>query len=192
METIVKATLALIQEEGLTFTMDQLAKKLGISKRTLYEKVASKENLLEACIELYFQEVKRLEKALLNDLTLQPIERLAQMVICQPALFEQFQVSQLLQLQQEYPSLYQKVLTRLDEDWETTFDMLAQAQAANQVRPISYPIFKMMVVGSFHQFLQHDLHVYHLNYQQALQQMMEILLVGIQEEKNAYHLQSKL
>ena len=43
---IVNATINIFKEKGVKFTMDDLANNLGVSKRTLYENIDSKETLL--------------------------------------------------------------------------------------------------------------------------------------------------
>lgn len=47
--TIIKEALLIFSENGLNFSMDSLAAKLKMSKRTVYELVESKENLICLC-----------------------------------------------------------------------------------------------------------------------------------------------
>ena len=47
--TIIKEALLIFSENGLNFSMDSLAAKLKMSKRTVYELVGSKENLICLC-----------------------------------------------------------------------------------------------------------------------------------------------
>ena len=47
-------TFALYQECGAKFTMDELANRLSISKKTLYELVRSKEDLVQKALLYYF------------------------------------------------------------------------------------------------------------------------------------------
>ena len=46
---IIKEALLIFSENGLNFSMDSLAAKLKMSKRTVYELVGSKENLICLC-----------------------------------------------------------------------------------------------------------------------------------------------
>ena len=50
------------RENGVKFTMDSLASRLGISKRTLYETVPSKTALIEMVIDLTFADVKKQQR----------------------------------------------------------------------------------------------------------------------------------
>lgn len=63
-ENIIKVAVQVLSQNGLNFSMDELASKLKMSKRTVYEQVISKENLVLECIEslknkfdLYYEEV---------------------------------------------------------------------------------------------------------------------------------------
>ena len=60
---IIAAALAEMDEHGVRFTMSNLAARLGISKRTLYEHFDSKEVLVEAIVD-----------AIITDLTVQRLE----------------------------------------------------------------------------------------------------------------------
>ena len=51
-EDIVKRTLNDFMQYGFkTFTMDDLANKMGMSKKTLYEHFPSKQDLVDACLD---------------------------------------------------------------------------------------------------------------------------------------------
>lgn len=56
---IIQAFAEELKENGIKFTMDDLARRLGISKRTLYEYFSSKADILDALIEDAFAEVDK-------------------------------------------------------------------------------------------------------------------------------------
>jgi len=58
-ETILRETLALYKKMGIrAVTMDMVAEKLGMSKRTLYEQFPNKNDLINACLQLDMNEMK--------------------------------------------------------------------------------------------------------------------------------------
>ena len=65
-ERIIEQTTAMLAEQGIkSIRMDDVAKTLGVSKRTLYEMFADKEELLYLCISrLRRQLVERSEQAM--------------------------------------------------------------------------------------------------------------------------------
>ena len=48
---IINATIDIFREKGVKFTMDDIANKLGVSKRTLYENIDSKETILSLLVD---------------------------------------------------------------------------------------------------------------------------------------------
>ena len=54
---IVNATINIFKEKGVKFTMDDLANNLGVSKRTLYENIDSKETLLNLLVDDIFDSI---------------------------------------------------------------------------------------------------------------------------------------
>ncbi len=58
-ETMLRETLALYKKMGIrAVTMDMVAEKLGMSKRTLYEQFPNKNDLINACLQLDMSEMK--------------------------------------------------------------------------------------------------------------------------------------
>ena len=64
---IVNATIDIFREKGVKFTMDDLANRLGVSKRTLYENIDSKETLLNLLVDEVFDSVTEKGKEVIND-----------------------------------------------------------------------------------------------------------------------------
>ena len=50
-ERIIEGTIEEFKVNGIKFTMDGLTKRIGMSKRTLYEIVSSKQELFELMID---------------------------------------------------------------------------------------------------------------------------------------------
>lgn len=49
-EKYLKRIAALVREEGLDLSMETIANRIGVTKKTLYNQFASKENLIDECI----------------------------------------------------------------------------------------------------------------------------------------------
>ncbi|MGL5978425.1 MAG: TetR/AcrR family transcriptional regulator [Erysipelotrichaceae bacterium] len=182
METILMGAMELLAAQGLKFTMDDLAKHLRMSKRTLYEKVGGKEHLLQLCMEEYFTQVKQLEQEILNEASTNGFEKLKQLVVCQPAMGKNLHISQLSGLKDTYPVLYEEVVYRVDHDWNATYDLLDEAIAQKSVRPINKDLFRLMVVGTIEQLLVHELPKEYDNFDLALHACMDLLFEGLKGE----------
>ena len=92
-----------------TVTMDEIASELGISKKTLYEGFGSKENLIMACLDLQYQEIKYICNAVLQE-KLDAVEEFLTIKDKISSIFNtpQHKVSK-TQLQKYYPKLFQRV-----------------------------------------------------------------------------------
>ena len=51
--------LQLFREKGLALTMDEIAARLHLSKKTLYNIFTSKRGMVKAVMEVFFADVKR-------------------------------------------------------------------------------------------------------------------------------------
>ncbi|MDR1864683.1 MAG: TetR/AcrR family transcriptional regulator [Bacteroidales bacterium] len=59
-ERIIAVSAELFMQYGVrTTTMDDIARHMGISKRTIYENFKNKEDILTACISSFYEEGKR-------------------------------------------------------------------------------------------------------------------------------------
>ena len=63
-EKILNAAIEEFGKKGLKFTMDDIAKNLGISKKTLYNVYDNKEAMLLALADYCFADIKKSEKSL--------------------------------------------------------------------------------------------------------------------------------
>lgn len=78
---IVNATINIFKEKGVKFTMDDLANNLGVSKRTLYENIDSKETLLNLLVDDIFDSITEKGKEILNDATIDNLEKLKESLL---------------------------------------------------------------------------------------------------------------
>ena len=81
---IVNATIDIFREKGVKFTMDDLANRLGVSKRTLYENIDSKETLLNLLVDEVFDSVTEKGKEVINDDSIGDLEKLKRVLTILP------------------------------------------------------------------------------------------------------------
>ena len=75
-KNILDATLRVFDQKGLKFTMDDLAKELSISKKTIYTVYDDKEALFLAMVDYIFDSIKESEQMNLTDPSLSVVEEL--------------------------------------------------------------------------------------------------------------------
>ncbi len=179
-ERILEAVIEEFNEQGIKFTMDDVAKRLGISKRTLYETVKDKEALFIAAVDYVFNEIKESEKEIVENQSLDSIEKLKGILIVLPQKYKTIDFRKLYDLKVKYPKIFTKIENRLETQWEATFDIMNQAIAEGRVKEISLPVFQAVIIGTIEYYLSKSLLIdCEIPYEEALNQMLEIIMNGI-------------
>lgn len=183
-EEILKATLQVFNDKGLKFTMDDIAERLKISKKTLYKVFDDKEALFLAMVDYMFDTIKESERAVVENEDLSTVDKIHKILGVLPEGYKDVDLRQLYLLKEKYPKIYKQVELRLETGWETTIELIEQGIAEGCIQPIRIPILKMMLEASVEQFFQRDILVQNkVSYQDALDEVVDILMEGIKVHK---------
>lgn len=178
---ILEATLQIFNHKGPALTLTDICQELKISKKTIYTVFKDKEDLLMEMIDWCFSEIKENEKAIIEDPHLSLTEKIRKVIIVLPARYREFNWRQLAKVREKYPELHKAIQKRIESDWEETIRLLEEGIKEGAVRPISIPVLKLMIEASIVHFLESDdLEAAHLTYPKALDEMMEIVMHGIE------------
>lgn len=172
------------KERGFKFTMDSLAKRVGISKRTLYETVTSKEALLELVIDKTFEDIKRQQKEILNNIELSTMERLIKMLSIVPIYSNNLDFRRVEELHTSYPRLHKKVKDGLESDWDATIILIDKAMDEGVIRRVNIEVLRMLLVDIFEKLIDGEsLIENNISYEVAMEEMMSIVFYGILIDK---------
>lgn len=179
-DAILEGTIQAFNQKGLKFTMDDLAKLLKISKKTIYTVFRDKEELFLAMVDYLFDSIKESERQVLEDTRLSTLEKIKAIMGVMPEGYKEIDFRQLYLLKDKYPTIYKQVEKRLETGWETTIALLEQGIREGVVRPVMLPILKMMMEAALEQFFQRDILLKHqISYYEALEEVVSILVDGI-------------
>ncbi|SFR68230.1 TetR/AcrR family transcriptional regulator [Anaeromicropila populeti] len=179
-EQIIEATIEEFNEKGLKFTMDQLAKRMGISKKTLYSVFSDKESLFLEAIDTCFSEIKRSEKEIFEDDKLDTMEKIRKIIIVLPKRYQAIDFRQLYQLEEKFPKMFRKIEARLETDWEPTIQLIEQAIREGKIRRIEIPVLQTMISSTIEAFIKTNVLIKNdISYTNALEEMICIILDGI-------------
>lgn len=186
-QEIIKKASLLFNRDGLKFTMDDLARELHISKKTIYKIIPDKKSLFNMMVDDIFDSIKQEEKSSLEDESSSTLEKLRRTLGAMPEEYYNINFQNLNVLKEKYPKIYAHVEQRLETGWEQTIELLEKAMEEGVIRRISIPIFKTMFQATIEQFFQRDVLVENqIPYQEALQEVVSIMIDGIviSEEAN--------
>ena len=148
--------MQLFRQQGLHFTMQQVAEPLHISKKTIYTVYPSKETLLLDMVDHAFADIHRCKQEILaGSGTLQ--EKLRAVIIAMPAEYAALDLRQMKELDEKYPVV-----------------------AARVRSPVSLPVLRQMITASIESFLaDRSLAESGVQYVAVLEEMISILLEGV-------------
>lgn len=170
-------TLKLYWEQGLKFTMDDLSDRLAISKKTLYEMVRSKEELVTRVIERYFELLAVEQDTIHGDDSLPTLEKLKRLLSAIPAF--PIKSYHLKELRSTYPNAFFILNERLSKGWERTFSVIDQAKAEGAIGEVDNELFSRVFAAAVERLLEEDDIDSEYSFKQKLEQLVQMLLFGI-------------
>lgn len=179
-ERILNAAIEEFGRSGLKFTMDDIAKNLGVSKKTIYKIYDTKEAMLLALADYCFADIKRSEKKIMDDPDLDVVTKIERIMVVLPERYQNIGLSNLYQLSDKYPNIYKKVESYLSTDWDATISLLQQGIEEGKIRPVSIPIVQTMVESTIQSFMARDVLIENgLSYENGMLEMIKIIIEGI-------------
>ncbi|MDK2807435.1 MAG: hypothetical protein PWP24_166 [Clostridiales bacterium] len=180
MERIFYAGIEEFRDYGIKFTMDGLASRLGISKRTLYESISSKEKVVELVIDRTFADIKKQQKEILDDEEQKTDEKIKKLLSIIPSYSDMIDYRQVIEIGKVYPKLYKKIEDGIEGDWEATISLLEKGIEEGMIRPYSLVIIKELFCLAFERLLDGRFLIRNgITYDKALEEVTEILFNGI-------------
>lgn len=179
-QSIMEATIQEFNDKGIKFTMDDIAKKLHISKKTIYTLFENKEALFLSTVNYGFDQIKEGEKRILQDTSLTTLEKLQKILVVLPDRYQNIDWRKIYLCKGKYPNIYRQIEHRLKNDWDNTYNLLNRAIDEGVIRPVSIPVFKAIVEAAFSNFISSTtLLEYDVPYEIALDELISILMHGI-------------
>lgn len=170
--------------KGIKFTMDDLARSLGMSKKTIYAVFEDKRSIMNETIDRFFDDALIEEEAILNDDSMPIPEQLRLIIGSVPERYTQKDLAQLYVLKEKYPSVYRHWQRCRENYWQGVAILLRRGIDKGEIRPVSMPILKTMFQSTIEQFFQDDVLIKNgISYRDALAEVSDILVNGITVKK---------
>ena len=166
--------------------MDDLANRMRVSKRTLYEHISSKEVLIADIIDSVFTDIKDRQSLIANDQELDLKSKIKKIVCLMPQNFININYKKVYEIKKYYPNLYIKIDQHLSDGWETVIDLLQTAIEQKIIRPVNVNLLRQIILGIYRSLIDDEfLMVNNMTYIGALEEAIDIILSGliVMEEK---------
>ncbi|WP_035800241.1 TetR/AcrR family transcriptional regulator [Butyrivibrio sp. NC3005] len=177
---ILETVVIEYQKKGLKFTMDDIAKELHISKKTIYKTYRDKEQMLDEMVDYVFNSIKETEARIMKNPMLSTDEKVKKILGALPDNYKSLDFRLLYQLAEKYPKVYKKINSRLESDWDNTIALIELGIKEGSIRNVSIPVVKLMFESTIEKFLSSDILIkMDMDYTQALSQMVDLLVYGM-------------
>ncbi|ANU17994.1 TetR family transcriptional regulator [Planococcus maritimus] len=175
---IIQAFIEETRNNGIKFTMDDLAKRLGISKRTLYENFSSKLEILETIIDQAFSEYNSRAQAIREDEALDLQEKIHQLIVLIPTHNDFFDLRVLEQLRRYYPEQWQRVDREMNQ-WDDLKQLLEEGMDNGLIKRQNIDLLMKMILNVVNISLdQQFFSEQSISIKEAVETMSELLLDG--------------
>ncbi|RWR13509.1 TetR/AcrR family transcriptional regulator [Siminovitchia fortis] len=181
-DRIMQAFVDEVKDKGIKFTMDDLAGRLGISKRTLYEHFSSKVEILDAIIDLTITEFDEKTEAIIQDSSLTLLEKIKEAIMVVPKYDEFYDLQILEQMKRYYPKQWEKMNNSLYE-WEALKKLLEQGIEEGLIKDQNVELLMRLVIDATNLTLDRRfIWENRITVQEAMNGIVNVLLFGMVEE----------
>ena len=146
-ERILEAATEEIKVHGANFRMDDLAKRLTISKRTLYENFSSKQEIIETIVAHMVEDFHNAHERILNDVSLSTEEKLMAYFSCRSAIFASLTGVHHRELFNKMPNLLEFCHKQCEGDWLTLKEFLLGEQKKGVIADVDIDTVILMLRG---------------------------------------------
>lgn len=183
---IIDAFIEEIQYKGIKCTMDDVASRLGISKRTLYQHFPSKAELLDTVVEQTLKEADEKTEQIVQDSSLSLLEKIRSVMMVLPNHYELYDLRILEQMKRHYPEQWKKINDNLQDDWDVLRTLIEQGMKENLIVTNNVSLIMKLIIDATNSTLDQRFYLENnISVTKALEEIVNILLHGLViQEKN--------
>ncbi|AJQ25596.1 TetR/AcrR family transcriptional regulator [Pelosinus fermentans] len=178
---ILMAAADEMKTRGVKFTMSDLARRLSLSKTSLYDHFASKNELVHDILATAIQDVQNQEQEIYSNSGLSVAEKIQALLKVAPKVFGPINNHSLYDdLRHYYPEEWQLVSDFRQEQLNHLTSLIVQSIESNSLRPINVSVLKQIVTSAMndlfnYQFLEES----NMTHADALSAMADIIVFGL-------------
>jgi AcrR family transcriptional regulator len=144
--------LDLFSAHGSTFNMDDVAKALKISKKTVYKDYGNKEALILLVVKSVFEGIEHQLQAILAHTEWDSAEKLIRMTCAFPDERD-IDYHKAFILKKESPKAYALFIHYLEDNWQVSKRLFEQAIEEGLIKNIDHSLFRIIMLGITKQVL---------------------------------------
>lgn len=182
---IVLAAAEELKSRGVKFTMSDLAKRLSLSKTTLYDYFATKSDLIQELVNRGIQDIQEQEEEIYKNTQLSTAEKIQRLLkINQKVLGPVYSRAIYDDFRHYYPHHYQQISDFRQESLDKLMALVRRGIEEHVLHPVNVSVFRQLIISALDdlysfQFLEKN----NMTYADALAAFADILLCGLLPQK---------
>ncbi|OIK13424.1 TetR family transcriptional regulator [Bacillus sp. MUM 116] len=182
-DRIIHAFIEELKMDGLKFPLENMARRLGVSKKTLYKYFSSKADMLDAVIDYIFENMDEKATSIIQNEQLSIVEKIKGVITVLPDHYEFIDMGILDQMKRYYPDQWVKMDSLLKSDWELLRSLIEQAIEEKAISNLNVSLIMKVVINSINTTLDQRFFLDHrMTVDEALSEIADILLFGLAME----------
>ena len=178
-EKILATVAIMIEEKGISFRMDDLAKALTISKRTLYEQFRSKHEIVETILVHGVEEFYRQHENIVKNKSLTVEEVLDRYFKVRSNMYAAFNGESFIEIFLAIPQLQETLKTLFKKDWDLLKHYLIDQQEQGTIaQHVDIDIIIMMLQGAVRNIV-FESSSHHEDVYKYMPKIISVILQGI-------------
>lgn len=178
-EKILATAAIMIEEKGISFRMDDLAKALTISKRTLYEQFRSKHEIVETILVHGEEEFYRQHENIVKNKSLTVEEVLDRYFKVRSNMYAAFNGESFIEIFLAIPQLQETLKTLFKKDWDLLKHYLIDQQEQGTIaQHVDIDIIIMMLQGAVRNIV-FESSSHHEDVYKYMPKIISVILQGI-------------
>lgn len=180
-DQIIDTALALFDRDGFNFKLDDLAKVLHISKKTIYKYFKNKEDIFRTVIIESFDSTHEMQKKIFSNPTLTTEQKLIGILSSRSKYESQVSIEKTMDIRNYYPDLYGLIMKGYMSQWDRVDALMKQGIKEEVFRAdINVELVKTLLMDGM-QMMHKDnlLRSSGLTYREAITQLIAIIMDGI-------------
>ncbi len=171
---IIETVFILYEQKGSRFTMDDVAKDMKISKKTIYKDYGNKEMLINLVVEAILESIEKETKKIVNNKNYNDLEKLIKLTCAFPNM-KDIDYNKASFIKDDFPKAYEMFVNSIDDNWEMCQKIFEQCILKNYIKDMEFEIFKTIILGISHQVLKMD----SLNKEEILNKCIKNVFSGL-------------
>jgi AcrR family transcriptional regulator len=176
---IIQVAAQAMNERGTKFTVDTVAQRLGISKKTLYQYVASKEELIQLIVDTALGDVHSQQTEILHS-NKTFVEKLTSVLTSQPHIFGPINDWIFDDIKNSCPSAWDDIEEFRRSRAQVIIDLLEEGKASGEIRSINSQIAAQALRGALREMIDYGfLSSANLTLKDAMSGCVDLLIHGM-------------